>query len=237
MRPVTLVTPKPLVPFFGAPLLDHAAAHLAAVGVTRIAVNCHHLGDRVARHVEDVLAVRYPGVSWHLSHEVELLGTGGALAKLAPWFDDAPLWVVNADAVFAADLRLMAESQVASGADATWMVTRAAHARDLRYVQCAPSGRLTSVRTSPARDGLTFCGVHLTGSTLLGRLPDGVSCVVKHGYVPWIDQGGHVQAWETDTFWADTGTPERYLDAHLRGFAHMERWRALGVFQDRQRVT
>ena len=62
MAPGTDHIAKPMLPFFGAPLLDHAASHLVEAGVHRIAVNCHHLWQGVARHVHEVLSVQHPGV-------------------------------------------------------------------------------------------------------------------------------------------------------------------------------
>ena len=78
LSPITDTTPKALVPFLGRPLLDHAAAHLVSIGVERIAVNAHHLGEQVASHVRTTLRSRYPEVLWHISVEDDLLGTGGS---------------------------------------------------------------------------------------------------------------------------------------------------------------
>ena len=55
LSPITDETPKALVPFLGRPLIEHAAAHLVSIGMTRIAVNTHHLGEQVALHVETTL--------------------------------------------------------------------------------------------------------------------------------------------------------------------------------------
>jgi NDP-sugar pyrophosphorylase family protein len=230
LRPITLHTPKPLMPFLGAPLMAHAAAHLARLGVRRIAVNTHHLAEAVARYVMTVLVKAYPDVQWHLSHEEELLGTGGALKKLEPWFNPGLLWVVNADAVFTADLAAMERFHQESRADATWMLTRAEHARALRVVRRDAQGCVVGIAPSTDEEAAVFCGVHLTSTELLGRLPDGHSCVVREGYLPWIADGARVQGWETEAFWADTGTPERVIDAHLRGRHELETFRAMGVY-------
>ncbi|MEC9070942.1 MAG: nucleotidyltransferase family protein [Myxococcota bacterium] len=228
LAPITLHTPKPLVPFFGESLLAHAAGHLISSGVERIAVNCHHLWEPVAAYVQDVLAIRYPAVEWHISHEPDLLGTGGALANLAQWLGDEAFWVVNSDAVFDADLAEMATAHTRSGSDATWMVTRAEHARDLRVVELDERGDVARINSPAQEHQVVFCGIHLAGRGLLERLPaEGKSCVVREGYLPLVQEGGRVHAWETTGFWADTGTPERYLDAHTRGLAHLDRWRAL----------
>ncbi len=92
MRPLTLTTPKPLLPLAGKPLLAHILDHLHAAGITRIIVNAHHL----APQIEDFLH-SYQNVE--IIHEALLLDTGGAIAamlahnKLGP----APFLVVNSD--------------------------------------------------------------------------------------------------------------------------------------------
>ena len=231
LRPITLHTPKPLVPFFGAPLIAYAAAQLVSQGVRRIAVNTHHLAEAVAHYVQTELTALYPAVEWHLSHEPELLGTGGALKNLASWFEPGDLWVVNADAVFSADLGAMARAHSQEEAQGTWMLTRAPHARALRVVLRDSRGCVQGIAPEAQEDGAVFCGVHLTSTELLSRLPDGISCVVRDGYMPWVADGAKVYGWETDAFWADTGTPERVVDAHLRGRAELPVFRDLGVYR------
>jgi NDP-sugar pyrophosphorylase family protein len=234
LSPITDETPKALVPFLGRPLIDHAAAHLVSVGITRIAVNTHHLGAMVTAHVERALRVRYPQVAWYVSVETELLGTGGALSKLRRWLGQAPFLVVNADAVFDADLLALVRHRQRTGADAVWMTTREPRYASLRVVTTNAAGELNGI-TREARDsGATFCGVHLASRGLLDTLPtQGASCVVRDGYLPWIARGARVAAWETEGFWADTGTPERYVDAHRRGLTRIDRWRSLGLLARR----
>lgn len=216
MSPVTDHTPKPLLPFLEGTLLDHAAAHAVRAGARRVAVNAHHLGGQVERHVRGVLALRHPEVAWHVSIEEPLLGTGGALRKLRDegWLEDASLLVVNSDAVFTEDLRAFLAAWRVSGADAAWLVTRGPDSdRDLRTVVGDDTGHLTSISPAPVPAGLVFCGVHVTSPGLFAVLPDGPSCVVRQGYLPWTAAGARVLLHETRAFWADTGTPERYVEA------------------------
>ena len=229
LAPITDWTPKSLVPFMGRPLLEHAAAHVVEAGVTRVAVNAYHLGDAVARYVGDVLARRYPSVQWHVSREEELLGTGGALKGLAKWLKPEPFLVVNADAVFAESLEALVRAHSIGGADATWMVTREPRYAPLRVVCKTVDSTLECIAPSAVEHGVTFCGVHVCEPALLDVLPPGPSCVVRDGYLPWVKEGARVGLWETQRFWADTGTPERYLDAHTRALGAMERWSVLGL--------
>jgi Nucleoside-diphosphate-sugar pyrophosphorylase involved in lipopolysaccharide biosynthesis/translation initiation factor 2B, gamma/epsilon subunits (eIF-2Bgamma/eIF-2Bepsilon) len=93
MRPITETIPKPLVEVAGRTMLDRALDHLAAAGVGHLVVNTHWLAGKVAAH----LAGR-PDVT--LSHEDELLETGGGVARALPHLGARPFYVVNSDIVW-----------------------------------------------------------------------------------------------------------------------------------------
>lgn len=95
MRPLTERVPKPLVPVAGRTLLDRALDRLEAAGVETVVVNTHHLADAIERH----LAAR-PRPRTVLSHEPELLDTGGAVALALPHLGPGPFYVINGDALW-----------------------------------------------------------------------------------------------------------------------------------------
>jgi MurNAc alpha-1-phosphate uridylyltransferase len=92
MRPLTLTTPKPLLPLAGRPILSHALDRLTAAGVRRIIVNAHHLAAQVA-----AFCAAYPHVI--LLQEDELRETGGAITAMAEknLLPASPFYVVNGD--------------------------------------------------------------------------------------------------------------------------------------------
>ena len=94
MRPITDRVPKPLVEIAGQTLLDHALDRLALAGVERVVVNVHYKADMVIAR----LASRdRPHIE--ISHEDDLLETGGGVARALPllgeWF-----FVVNSDVLW-----------------------------------------------------------------------------------------------------------------------------------------
>ena len=95
MRPLTERRPKPLLPVAGRTLPDRALDSLAAVGVDAAVVNTHHLADQIARHVA---ARARPRVI--LSHEPELLETGGGVAKALAELAPGPFYVINSDSLW-----------------------------------------------------------------------------------------------------------------------------------------
>ena len=53
LRPLTLETPKPLLPVAGAPLINRVLAWLAGSGVSQVVINLHHLGEMIEEILGD----------------------------------------------------------------------------------------------------------------------------------------------------------------------------------------
>ena len=93
LKPVTDTLPKALVQVDNRALIDHALDRLEAVGVGEVVVNTHYLAEQLQAH----LSGRKSPVL-QISHEDDLLDTGGGIAKALPLLGDDPFLAVNADA-------------------------------------------------------------------------------------------------------------------------------------------
>jgi len=93
LKPVTDTLPKGLVQVDNRALIDHALDRLEAVGVGEVVVNTHYLAEQLQAH----LSGRKSPVL-QISHEDDLLDTGGGIAKALPLLGDDPFLAVNADA-------------------------------------------------------------------------------------------------------------------------------------------
>lgn len=95
MRPLTLHTPKPLLPAGGKPLMAWHLEKLAALGVREVVVNISWLADRFPEVLGD--GSRW-GLRLHYSHEgATPLETGGGMLHALPLLDNAPFIAVNGD--------------------------------------------------------------------------------------------------------------------------------------------
>jgi MurNAc alpha-1-phosphate uridylyltransferase len=92
LRPLTETTPKPLIPIDGTTMLDHALDELARVGVEKCVVNTYHLATQIHDHVK---TRKSPHII--ISHESELLDTGGGIVNALPNFNGQPFYALNAD--------------------------------------------------------------------------------------------------------------------------------------------
>ncbi len=89
--------PKPMVPVRGRPVLEHNIRWLRSHGITDLYLNLHHLPEIITDHFDDGAAF---GVSIHYSLEENLLGTAGAVRRIADryWKDAAePFLVIYGD--------------------------------------------------------------------------------------------------------------------------------------------
>jgi len=95
MLPLTLTTPKPLLPAGGTPLIVHHIRRLARAGVTEIIINTAHLAQRIHTELGDGAAL---GVCIRYSHEGNIgLETAGGIRRALPLLGPAPFLLVNAD--------------------------------------------------------------------------------------------------------------------------------------------
>jgi len=94
MRPLTSVTPKPLLEVAGKPLIEHHIVRLGAAGFTEIVVNVSHLGHQLVDFLGD-------GSQWQvgisISSEQTPLETAGGIIQALPLLGDAPFLLVNGD--------------------------------------------------------------------------------------------------------------------------------------------
>ncbi len=94
MRPLTLTTPKPLIPVAGVPLIEYHLRALARAGITKVVINHAWLGEKIEAHVGD--GERF-GLNITYSRETQPLETGGGIYKALPLLGDEPFIVVNGD--------------------------------------------------------------------------------------------------------------------------------------------
>lgn len=93
MRPLSAITPKPLIPVAGQALIDRALDKLLIAGVERTVVNVHYLADLVEVH-----AKRSAKCEIIISDERDdLLETGGGITKALPSLGQAPFYLLNSD--------------------------------------------------------------------------------------------------------------------------------------------
>ncbi len=97
LRPLTLSSPKPMLPVAGVPFLTHQLAQARAAGVTHVVLATSYQPEVFEGHFGDGSAL---GLELEYVTEVEPMGTGGAIRNVASSLrggPDDPVVVFNGD--------------------------------------------------------------------------------------------------------------------------------------------
>ncbi len=209
LLPHTRLTPKPLFPLAGRPLLYRHVEQLQAAGCEAVMVNTHHLHAQV----ESFVAAGGFGTAVRTRYEPQLLGTGGAIGNLRDFWDERPFFVVNADIDHAVDLAAVYAAHLAGGAAATLVL---ADDPEFNTVATDPTGRIRGFAPSPAEapaGALTFTGIQVLSPAVLDYLPAGGPGDSIAAFRAMLADGHRLAAFVTRARWQDLGSPERYRRA------------------------
>ncbi|MEP5757967.1 MAG: nucleotidyltransferase family protein [Litoreibacter sp.] len=91
MGALTATLPKPLIKVAGRPLIDYA---LDIAAPRNVVVNTHYKADQLAAHLA-------PRANVHISHEPDILETGGGLRRARPLLANSTVLTLNSDAIWA----------------------------------------------------------------------------------------------------------------------------------------
>ena len=232
LRPLTDSVPKPLAPVGNVPLLERTLIWLGQQGCKTAVVNLHYLPEQV----RDTLGSgeRLSIELWY-SHEPELLGTSGALANAAGFFDsDEPLLVVYGDNLIEADLQPLIRLHREKSADVTIALFTPEDPTSCGMVEMDSENSVTSFIEKPAPGQtvatLANAGVYVLHGSLLAELPSGAHDFGSDVFPTWLAAGKRIYAAPLQGYLQDTGTPERYrqanwdiLEGKLRQQAHGRR--------------
>lgn len=120
LRPITLRTPKCLVPIGGEPLLSRWLKQLERAGCEAALVNTHYLASQVENFLQNWHS---PTMSVSTVHEPALLGTAGTLLANCSFFEGATGLMIHADNAMAGSLEpvLAAHEQRTAGCELTML--------------------------------------------------------------------------------------------------------------------
>lgn len=212
LRPLTLLTPKPLVKVAGQPLIVWHIKALRAAGITDITINASWLADKLISELGD--GSQY-GVSLHWSVEDAPLETAGGIyhALQSGKLQDAPFIVVNSDVWTTYDYTQLQDYKLADEQLAhLLLIDNPEHNSAGDF---AISDGLASAHAVADGDTYTFAGI----SVMSPRLVDGLVSAQAVALAPLLKQAmgkWQVSAEVIRDNWIDVGTPERL--AHVNAF-------------------
>ena len=190
LRPLTDNCPKCLMPLADRPLIDWTLTWLRGAGVEGCVINLHYLPDMVREYVGD--GAQY-GLRAEYSFEAELLGTAGAVRKVADFFDE-PFFVIYSDNFSWWDLRKLKTVHGENGALATVAVHWREDVTQSGVVEMDRDGRIVGFVEKPSADVVTShfvnAGFYYLEPGVLDYIPEGEFCDFAYDVFPAMLKAG-----------------------------------------------
>ena len=215
LRPLTLTTPKPVVPIVDRPFLRHQLDMLTRAGVSDVVFSLAYRPERIEAVFGDGQS---HGKRIRYVVEKTPLGTGGAVKNAEPYLDDVTI-VFNGDVLTDVDLASVVGAHGASGAAATLVLTPVPNPAAYGLVEFDGGGRITRFVEKPDPAQITTdtinAGIYVLQTSTLALMPPAVNHSIERSFFPaLLARGDRVMAHVHRGYWIDIGSPEKYLQTH-----------------------
>ena len=216
LRPLTLNTPKPVVPIFDRPFLHHQIELLKQLPeIDEVILSLNYQPEAIERVVGDG-----SGIGLRIRYVVEPtpLGTGGAV-KYASSGIDGTVVVFNGDVLTDTDLRAVLDLHRRRDARATIVLTPVENPSAYGLVETSEAGDVRRFLEKPGANEVTCdtinAGIYILETETFDRIPAGTNWSIERKYFPsLVERGDTFVAYVDRGYWIDIGTPEKYIQAH-----------------------
>lgn len=216
LQPLTLDTPKPLLPINGKPLIEYTIGLFTAHKIHDLFINLHHLADKIENYLGD--GSRY-GANITYSHEEELQGTAGALRAFNDFLDE-PFIVIYGDILTQFDLTKLSKFHNAHKGIGTLVVQKTDRPEDCDIVEIDSDNKVINLHHAPggfSHGNLGNAALYLLEPAILEFLPKrGPADFVVDLFPQALRKGLSLYAYQTDEELLDIGTHSRYEEAQRR---------------------
>ena len=220
LRPLTLTTPKPLLPIANQAFLERQLGWLSGYGVDEVVLSMGYLPDafhsqfahdRAGEDVFGDVKVRY-------AVEDEPLGTAGAIRFAAEGMTERFV-VCNGDVLTDLDLGAMVRFHDERDAQATISLTQVEDPSAFGVVPTRADGQVIAFVEKPAPgkapSNWINAGTYVLEPEFLDRIPPRLNVSIERETFPrMLAEPRGLFGFAADGYWLDIGTPEKYLQAH-----------------------
>ena len=201
MRPLTDLTPKPLLKVGGKALIEYSIENLVTAGFKEIVINVAHLGRQI---VDFCGSGGRWGASIEYSDEGETaLETAGGIAYALPLLGDKPFLVINADIFSHVPLARLRGQKI-----------DLAHLILIENPPHHPLGDFSlsadGLLAEHGSEKLTFSGIGVYHPELFQNIPRGP--LKLRPVLNRAMRQNRIHGEKFDGLWMDIGTPQRLLE-------------------------
>ena len=215
LRPLTLGTPKPMVPIMGVPFLARTMERLFEAGIRDVILPAGYMPQAIINYFGDGSQL---GMKITYVIEATPLGTAGAIKNVEEHIT-GPFVVLNGDVLTSLDLRAMMAFHQEKGGFGALHLIRVEDPSAFGCVVHDEADQISAFVEKPARGteptNEINAGTYLLEPGILDFIPAGRPVSIERETFPQIIAAGKgLFAYTTDDYWIDLGQPEQYLAAH-----------------------
>ena len=216
LRPLTLHTPKPIVPVFGRAFLNYQIDLVRAVpDIDEVVLSLNYQPRRIREVFGDG---HDQGITISYVVEPSPLGTGGAI-KYANGASTGTVVVFNGDVMTQIDLGDVLKLHRERHAKATIVLTPVENPSAYGLVETDAAGNVRRFLEKPNPDEITCdtinAGVYLLEPETFDRIPKDTTWSIERSFFPsLVERGDTFVAYVYRGYWIDIGTPEKYMQVH-----------------------
>jgi NDP-sugar pyrophosphorylase family protein len=216
LRPLTVHTPKPIVPIFNRPFLYYQIDLLRQVPeIDEVILSLNYQ----PRRIEEIFGDG-DGLGLKLRYVVEPipLGTAGAVRYAGDSLTESVV-VFNGDVLTQVDLRAVLQLHRERKAKATIVLTPVENPRAYGLVETDAKGNVQRFLEKPGEDEITCntinAGIYILEPDTFDRIPKDTAWSIERSFFPsLIERNETFVAYVYDGYWIDIGTPAKYLQVH-----------------------
>jgi NDP-sugar pyrophosphorylase family protein len=216
LRPLTIHTPKPIVPIFDRPFLHYQLDLLKRVPEIDEAILSLNYQPRRIEEIfgdggDSGLAIRYVV-------EPAPLGTAGAVRYAGESLHESVV-VFNGDVLTQIDLAAVIALHRERKAKATIVLTPVENPSAYGLVETDARGNILRFLEKPKPHEITSnhinAGIYVLEPETFDRIPKDTAWSIERSFFPsLIERGETFVAYVYDGYWIDIGTPDKYIQVH-----------------------
>lgn len=219
LRPLTVYTPKPIVPVLNRPFLLYQIEILRRAGIKDITLSLSYQPDKI----EDILdnGTEY-GVNLRYVTEPSPMGTGGAYKFAAEQIRETTV-VFNGDILTDLDIFKVIAFHQQNQAEATIVLTPVENPSAYGLVETDEESKVLQFLEKPKPEEISLlttkninAGIYILEPSILDTIPAGENYSFEYNVFPELlnRRKAFYGFLMKENYWRDIGTPQSYLEAH-----------------------
>ncbi|QQU77632.1 NDP-sugar synthase [Corynebacterium striatum] len=223
LRPLTIGTPKPMLPTANYPFLQHLLARIKAAGIDHVVMSTSFKAEVFEEYFGDGSDL---GLEIEYVVEETALGTGGGIRNVYDKLRHDTVMVFNGDVLSGMDLNGILQTHHEKNADVTMHLLNVADPRAFGCVPTDSNGRVTAFleKTEDPPTNQINAGCYIFKREVIESIPaDRVVSVERETFPNLLEEGCLVVGHVDNSYWRDMGRPDDFVRGSsdlVRGIAH-----------------